>query len=406
MALKIVLRQVVEAIASAVDLVGVDDVLHARRVGIMAVECAKQLQWDNRQINTLFEAALLHDCGVSNTQVRGNLVNELDWEGANAHCERGYNLLKGYRPLSHLAPILRYHHTHWNELQQLHLPDETALIANLIYLVDRVDITAAPHYSTNSLMDSVAGIRDLFAQHRGTFFAPEIMDAFLAASRGEAFWYLIEPDFIPHYLAEMNIRSEESLVGLEELKGFAHIIAQIVDAKSSYTTDHSLGVGRLTRFLAEKSGIQGERLDVLEISALLHDIGKLQIPDELLESTAKLSESERNRMKKHSFATYQILKNVEGVGDLALWAAQHHESLNGNGYPFRKSGGEIPLESRLIKVADVYQALAQNRPYRKSLPQEEILSILLVMQANNEIDSEIVATVAQNIDECHRIAYR
>ena len=406
MALEIALRQIVEAIACAVDLVGVDDLLHARRVSIMAVECAKQLHWDNRMINILFEAALLHDCGVSTTQERGHLVNELDWSGVDIHCEKGYDLLKGYRPLSHLAPILRYHHTHWNKLQQLDLPNETALIANLIYLADRVDITAAPHYSNNSLIDSVEDIRNVFAQYRDTFFAPEILDAFLAASRGEAFWYLIEPDFIPHYLAEMKTRSEGNIIGLEELRGFANIIAQIVDAKSSYTNDHSQGVGRLTRYLAEKSGIKGERLELLEISALLHDIGKLQLPDELLESPNSLSHSERLRMKKHSFATYQILKNVEGVGNLALWAAQHHESLNGKGYPFCKFADEIPLESRILKVADVYQALAQNRPYRKSLPRDEIMSILLSMQENNEIDSEIVHIVAQNIDECDHIAHR
>jgi HD-GYP domain-containing protein (c-di-GMP phosphodiesterase class II) len=211
---------------------------------------------------------------------------------------------------------------------------------------------------------------------------------------------------VGRYLKDMNIRSEESIIGLEELRGFANIIAQIVDAKSSYTNDHSQGVGRLTRYLAKKSGIKGERLDLLEISALLHDIGKLQIPDAILESANTLSPSERLRMKKHSFATFQILKNVEGVGNLALWAAQHHESLNGKGYPFCKSANEIPLESRIIKVADIYQALAQNRPYRKSMPQEEIISILLSLQANNEIDSEIVHIVAQNIDECHRIASR
>jgi putative nucleotidyltransferase with HDIG domain len=380
--------------------------MHGRRVAVMAVECARRLGWDNGLINVLFDAALLHDCGVSSTRVHRNLLNELDWEGTHFHCEKAFELLKDFRPLAHLAPILRHHHTHWDKVLKLNMPRETALIANLIYLADRVDITAAPHYGDNTLLQSTGDIRTLFARHRDTFFAPEIVDAFLDASRAEAFWLLINPDYIPQYLHQMEAHSETRLIGLEELKAFALIIADIVDAKSHFTTDHSMGVGRLSRYLAQQAGITGEHLELLEISALLHDIGKLQIPDDLLESSARLSESERSLMKKHSFVTFQILKQIDGLGDLALWAAQHHESLNGDGYPFHIAGAEIPLESRIIKVADVYQALAQDRPYRQSLPQSEILSILRGMQAANEVDPAIVDHVARNLDECHRIAVR
>jgi putative nucleotidyltransferase with HDIG domain len=398
------MRQVVLVIGSAVDLVGVDDVLHGRRVGIIARECAKRLGWDQATQTMLFDAGILHDCGVSSTRVRHNLVNELDWQGSNIHCERGYELLKGFAPLSHIAPIILYHHTHWEELTGLDLAPTTARYANLIYLADRIDVNAAPYYRDNSFLLYVDHIRNLINRYRGTFFAPELVDAFLDASRAEAFWLLLDEDFISQYVTEMGRLVQKRRVDIGELKKFAHIVADIVDAKSSFTGDHSLGVARLARLLARKAGITGERLDLIEVAALLHDIGKLQIPDEVLESTAKLTAPERALMKKHSFATYQILRPIGGFEEVARWASEHHESLNGDGYPFRLLGGDIPLESRIIKVADVYQALAQDRPYRKPKTAAEILQFLRAMQEENEVDPMMVDFVARHPDECYRAA--
>ena len=118
MSINIDIRQVVLVIARAVDLVGVDDILHGRRVAVIAVACAKHLGWDQAAQNLLFDAGLLHDAGVSSTRVHRTLVNELDWEGAELHCERGFQLLKDFSPLAHLAPILRYHHSHWEDLSR------------------------------------------------------------------------------------------------------------------------------------------------------------------------------------------------------------------------------------------------------------------------------------------------
>lgn len=404
MALQIDFRQLVLLIARAVDLVGVDDVLHGRRVAILAVECARRLGWDKVEQQLLFDAALLHDVGVSSTRIHRILVNELDWAGAGLHCERGYQLLKNCAPLAQIAPIVRYHHTHWQDLQQCHVDPAIARFANLIYLADRVDVSAAPYYADNSLLLHVPEICALIHHYRGTFFAPELVDAFLAAAQAEAFWLILDSDFIPHFVSDMAISSSKTPIGMADLKQLAVIIAEIVDAKSHFTCEHSLGVGRVARFIAEEFGISGERLDRLEVAALLHDIGKLQIPDAVLESPLKLTPFERAIMKKHSFATYQILKRVIGLEELALWASQHHESLDGGGYPFRTPAGEIPLESRIIKVADVYQALSQNRPYRQPLPAPEILHLLRQMEGTLEIDPQLVDFVASHLDGCQQAA--
>lgn len=420
-AIPVNVRQMALTIARAVDLVGVNDVLHGRRVAMMAAECARAMGHDPATQRLLFDAGLLHDCGVSSTRERHRIIDELDWQGANLHCERGYALLRDFAPLAHFAPIVRYHHTHWDELERLlrepnpldpnppdpaRLDPAAARHANLIYLVDRVDSLAVPYYRDESLLLHVGEIREVIVRCRGRFFAPDLVDAFLRASGPEAFWLLLDPSYIPQYVEDMERCNETRAGTLGELKQFAFIIARIVDAKSHFTAEHSLGVARLARFIGRLTGMSGDHLEKLEIAALMHDIGKLQVPDELLESPAQFSPADRAVMKKHSFATYQILRQVGGFEELALWAAEHHESLNGAGYPFHLRDGDIPVEARIIKVADIFQALAQRRPYRASMPAPDILHLLRTMQAENEVEGALVDVVASNLDTCQALANR
>jgi putative nucleotidyltransferase with HDIG domain len=402
--MKIDIRHMVLTISNAVDLVGVSDVFHGRRVAMMAAECAKALAWDRATQLQLFEGGLLHDCGVSSTREHHSLIQQFEWCGNNSHCETGHALLMAFPPLAHLAPIVRYHHSRWEDMAQLHVDPMVASQANLIHLVDRVDAWATPYYRDESLLLHVAEIRDLVHIHRNSIFAAELVDAFLAASATEAFWLQLDPAYIPQYVDEMEEHQTPRCGTMQDLKQFAYLIARIVDAKSHFTAQHSLGVARLARFLAQLCGMSGEHLEKLEIAALMHDIGKLQVPDEILESPGGYSPLERAVMKKHSFATYQILRRVAGFEELAKWAAQHHESLNGGGYPFHLKADEISLEARIIRVADVFQALAQQRPYREPMPLPEILGWLRKMQADNEVDSAIVDLVAQYDKQCHAVA--
>lgn len=412
--MQINLRQIVLTISRAVDLVGIDDVFHARRVAMLAVECAKVMKWDEATRETLFDAALLHDCGVSSTRDHRSIVDHIDWIDAEIHCRKGYALLRDFSPLAHLAPVVRYHHTHWRDLEHLmprqpDLPpidDRAKSLANLIYLTDRVDALASKYYADDSLLMHTDEIRAAIAARRAEFFAPELVDAFMQASDREAFWLLLDRVYVPQYVAEMEQATESRQATLADLKQFALLIAAIVDAKSHFTAEHSLGVARIGRYLGELCGIAGDRLEMLEIAALMHDIGKLRVPDELLESPAQYTAADRAVMKKHSFATYQILRQVGGFEDLALWAAEHHESLNGNGYPFHLRGTDIPLEARIVKVADVFQALAQRRPYREPMPAQDILGLLRRMQTAGEVDARLVDIVAAHLQHCEQLANR
>jgi HD-GYP domain-containing protein (c-di-GMP phosphodiesterase class II) len=289
-------------------------------------------------------------------------------------------------------------------LHRRDIDPSVALYSNLISLADQVDADAASYYADNSLLLHVEDICSHITRYRGTFYAPELVGAFLGAAQAEAFWLILDPNSISQFITEMETSTDKQQMGLADLKKLAVIIAEIVDAKSHFTSEHSLGVAKLARFISKHFGLCGDRLDLLEVAALMDDIGKLQIPDEVLESPQKLIPLERAIMKKHSFATYQILKPVNGLEELARWSSQHHESLNGCGYPFHMVGSELSLEARIIKVADIYQALAQNRLYRKALPPVEILSILQKIKTDIEVDPLLVNFVEQHLNGCHQAA--
>lgn len=401
---RIDLNPLVFAIAYTVDLVGVDDLFHGRRVGMLATELGKQLGFDAATLNFVYDCGLLHDCGVSSTRHHQRLLVDLEWAGAEEHCIRGYELLKDFGPLANLAPVIRYHHSRWQTLVDLGLDERTALIANLIYLADRIDVLCAPHYATNSLLNHCREIQALIESYEGKLFAPKLIEVFRELGSREAFWLALMPQYVEEYQAEMGQKVSQREIGWEEMKQGAAIFARIIDAKSPFTTEHSFGVARLCRFMAEKMGLTVERCDMIYVAGLLHDIGKLQVPDEILESPEHLDADQYGIMKVHSFATYRVLKKIKGLEEIALWAASHHESLDGHGYPFHFQSGELPIETRIINVADIFQAMAQNRPYRGPTEPQLILDMLNDRVVKGKSDSRVVQVIADHLDYCVQLA--
>lgn len=398
MELSIDLRQAIYALTDALDLVGVDEVGHGKRVGFMAMECARALQLDEEAGIKLFHAALLHDCGVSSTAVHRHLVDEFEWDHAEEHSVTGYELLLSFPPLASLAPAIRYHHTRWEELKEMELEPQDALFASLIFLVDRVDALTCPHYGKDLLM-ARHEIRRRIAALRDTLFAPAAVDAFLQASSAEAFWLTLEPPHLERFLFDMEREHQPQPISFGELKQLARVFAHIVDAKSHFTVEHSDGVASLARYLAEQMGLPAASCEKIEVAGLLHDLGKLKVPDEILDKPAALDEQDRSVMLRHSFESYQILRRIEGLEEIALWAAFHHEMPTGNGYPFHASAGELGIEARIIAVADVFQALAQDRPYRGSMSCREIMAIMWQLVEEGHLDREVVAVVASDPEQ-------
>ncbi len=404
--LQINLRQAICALAEALSLIGIDEHQHGERVAFMAVECARQLRWDEHQIDELFHVALLHDLGVSSSRVHKQLISEMDWEGAELHCVLGEYYLANFTPLAHLAPVIRHHHTHWDELQGSELPEQHALAANLIYMTDRVDALNA-QFSQQEFESNEAkrlAIREVIEQSRGSRFAPVLVDCFSRLSENDAFWLTLEPLNISDFIHDMENHGQNVLSDYDEIRQLSLIFARIVDAKSDFTYNHSMGVARLSRYLAELAELPEHRVALIEIAALLHDLGKLGVPDEILDKPARLSAEETAIMHRHSYETYRILRHINGFEQIAEWAGNHHETLLGDGYPFHHEHTELTIEARIIMVADIFQALAQDRPYRKGLKPQVILQELIVLRDGGKLDEAVVSLVENNLERCSQMA--
>jgi HD-GYP domain-containing protein (c-di-GMP phosphodiesterase class II) len=396
------IRQVVHSFSDALDLVGIDEVQHGKRVAAMAWTCGKAMQFAPPKLEKLYHASLLHDCGVSSTQVHRNLVTELDWSDSQAHCIRGEQLLKRCPVFSDLSLIIRYHHTHWQNLPPELEPD-VALISNLIYLADRVDALIFQHGGSD-ILHSRQVILDTIKKYQGTFFETNMTGIFLDAAQYEVFWFTLDSRHLSRYIRKMEQKSKPQNVDKKTFFELAKIFAEIVDAKSPFTVEHSLGVARLSKFMGSLVGLSDDTLDMLEVAGLLHDLGKLNVPDEILEKPGPLTEEEKMIIMRHSFERYHILSSITGFEQIAQWAAFHHEALAGTGYPFHKDKKGLSVEARIVAVADVFQALAQNRPYREFFPLEKIFLTMEEMVANGTLDHQLVALTKTHAEECLKLA--
>ena len=227
---------------------------------------------------------------------------------------------------------------------------------------------------------------------------------FLELTRSEAFWLSLENEHVNGYVSVWLAETAVQAMSFEELRSIVRIFSYIVDAKSSFTKSHSDGVARLARLLGEMLQLTEDSCEMLELAGLLHDIGKLRQPDALLDKPGQLTDEEYAHIQRHSFDTYAILRNIRGLEKITQWAALHHERVDGSGYPYHLHDIGLALEARIVAVADVFQALAQKRPYRDSLPPDEIMEILNRMVGDGKLDREVVMCVSRNLQTCWQVA--
>lgn len=398
------LHEAIYSLSDALDLVGVTHIHHGKRVAFMATEIGKHLGWDGAQLDDLFQAAILHDSGVSRTMVHASLA-QMAWENESEHCRLGADLMKECPMLAPLSDTILHHHTHWSDLEHADLPPEVKLRANCIYLADRVDVMSLGWMGGG--LDILLGkdeIRRAMLERCGSWFSPQLVDAFMAISHSEAFWFMLESDNVSVSLATWLSHDRDRSMEFEQLRSLVHVFSRIVDAKSPFTREHSDGVAGLARHLGELFGLPFKTCELLELVGLLHDIGKLRVPDQLLDKPSELDEAETYVLRRHSFDTYSILRNIRGLEPVSLWALQHHERMDGSGYPNHTLGKDLSLEARIVAVADVFQALAQDRPYRKALAQNVVMELLKVEAEAGKLDADVVEKAEAHLQSCWEVA--
>jgi diguanylate cyclase (GGDEF)-like protein/putative nucleotidyltransferase with HDIG domain len=204
--------------------------------------------------------------------------------------------------------------------------------------------------------------------------------------------------------SQMGVNFEEELLhkfNSEQISSQNHLseiatsLAGAIDAKDPYTKGHSTSVSRYSEALARALNLPENEVERITLGALLHDVGKIGIPENVLKKPDKLSEEEWNIMKQHPvIGAEKVLKPNEALRDLIPIVKYHHEHIDGSGYPEKLKGDEIPLSARIVAVADAFHALVSDRPYRKGLGLETACDILL-QGAGKQWDSGLVRKFIQ-----------
>jgi putative nucleotidyltransferase with HDIG domain len=171
---------------------------------------------------------------------------------------------------------------------------------------------------------------------------------------------------------------------------FAGALVAALDARDQYTAGHSAAVAVYARDIAARLQLDEENQRLAHLCGLLHDIGKVGLPAGLLEKPGALTLEERRRMEEHSAIGERILSKVEDYADIARIVRHHHERIDGNGYPDKLQADEIPLISRIIAVADAYNAMTSGRPYRDAMP-SRVARFRLAQAVGSQFDTTVVA---------------
>ncbi len=205
------------------------------------------------------------------------------------------------------------------------------------------------------------------------------------------------------YVIINNIKAtDDAIIAKDEVKTLSvevmEALAHTIDAKDEYTRGHSVRVAKYSRMLAERMGLSSNECEDVYYMALLHDIGKIGVPNEIINSTSRLTNDEYAVIKTHPGVGYDILAEIKSRPDLSIGARWHHERFDGKGYPDGKKGDEIPFYARIIAVADSYDAMTSNRSYRKYMEQDKVRSEI-ENNAGTQFDPDIAKCMLEIIDQ-------
>jgi putative two-component system response regulator len=201
---------------------------------------------------------------------------------------------------------------------------------------------------------------------------------------------------------QLVIELQGALSQLETVSiGTIRALADALDAKCDYTSGHSLRVSRYAITIGKRMGLTDKELRDLEIAGILHDIGKIGVPESILWKPARLDPEEQKIMSIHPVRSAQMIEDIPLLQRSRLWVLHHHEYLDGSGYPDHLEGDKIPIGARMLLVADAYDAMTSDRPYRKSIGYERAAGELK-KYAGKQFDQELVEALLSEVGETAR----
>jgi HD-GYP domain-containing protein (c-di-GMP phosphodiesterase class II) len=382
-------------LSNAIDLVSPAVANHHKRVAYIASVLSEEFAVSKDEQTDVMMAGALHDIGALSLRERLDTLN-FEITSPHRHGEAGYLLLKTFRPFSRAAALIRYHHVPWNEGRGAEFRgNRVPTGSHILHLADRVEVLTG---RDREVLGEVDGICERIEKESGKLFMPELVEVFLNSASKESFWLDIVFPSINQVLAR-RARAAAIELDTEGLLSLAKLFSQIIDFRSRFTAVHSSGVAATASSLAGFCGFSDEDCCSMSIAGYLHDLGKLSVPAEILESPARLGEEDFRIIKGHTFYTCRILETITDLDVITAWASFHHERLEGKGYPFHYKGKELSFGSRIMSVADVFTAITEDRPYRKGMTQEEAFKVLEEMTEASTLDSGIVSILKQHYDK-------
>lgn len=368
---------------------------HGKRTAYISLRLSQQLGLGFEEIHDIVALSILHDNGISEKSLQDRLdkntsINARVLEDVKEHCIIGEKNVIGYPFLSDVKDVLKYHHERYDGKGYFNLKgNEIPLMSQIIHFADVMERQLDISINESVAKDKVI---EFIEKNRNKAFSSEMVDEFKKVIEDNEFWKDIKDDAIGDILKK-KVPQYRMDLSFEIIYQVTQILSKIIDSKSKYTQRHSQGLSEKAALMSDYYKFSEENKMKLRIAANLHDIGKLAVPNEILDKPGKLTNDEFDIIKKHPFYTRVALEQITGFEDITEWAANHHEKLNGKGYPFGLTAERLDFNSRLMGCLDIYQALTEDRPYRKPLTHSETMKILEDMKDNGFLDGKIIKDI-------------
>ena len=387
--------QYIKALSMTLELSTTGISKHHLVTAILCKAFGEAMNLDHREMQTLIVAALLHDIGAaSQWEEKLFIVHNDNDDRIFDHAEKGYHILNQFPLLKDVALVVRYHHDRYSGSNPSgFIGDEIPLLSRILHFADRIDVLI--DLNKNIMLQKESITIEILSSD---FYDPKLFPIFEHLALKESFWLNIVSVEYEYLFDDFDSFFGKYELNIDDLIDLSKIFASIIDASSLYTYNHSYNVANVAKLLSKQNFVDESMHKKFYLAELLHDLGKLAIPNQILNKQGRLDDIEILLMKQHPYYSMFILAKVEGFEDLANWVGQHHEFEDGFGYPDRLVASEINIGIRILQLADIFCALTENRPYRKALNNQEIINELMKFVKQKKLDNSMVQQISNKIE--------